>query len=114
MARYVILEHDWNGVHYDLMLEHGEALATWRLESFLRVGTQSVIRLPDHRMAYLEYEGKISGDRGGVQQLAAGQYEAALISDPCWIIELSGSIKGKVILRHVAEDRWQLEWPGIF
>ena len=35
----------------------------------------SAERLPDHRRAYLEYEGPISGDRGRVQQVARGSYE---------------------------------------
>ncbi len=30
-ARFVILEHQWNGVHWDLMLEQGGVLRTWAL-----------------------------------------------------------------------------------
>ncbi len=113
MPRYVILEHDWNGVHYDLMLEHGQTLTTWRLESPLREGVQPAIRLPDHRTAYLDYEGKVSGNRGSVRRVAEGEYEPAFISDQSWIFELSGSTKGKAILRHDTEDRWQLSWSGM-
>lgn len=35
----------------------------------------SAERLPDHRAAYLEYEGPISGDRGHVDRVASGSYE---------------------------------------
>jgi hypothetical protein len=110
MPRYVILEHDWNGVHYDLMLGHGATLATWRLESLLQDGTQTAIRLPDHRMFYLDYEGKLSGNRGIVRRVAEGEYVGTSISDRCWTFELTGSIDGKAVLRHEADNRWQLDW----
>lgn len=113
MPRYVILEHDWNGVHYDLMLEYGEMLATWRLETLLRAGTQPAIKLPDHRTAYLECEGEVSGNRGSVSRVAQGSYQATLISDRCWIVELTGSFAGNASLEHDRDDRWQLEWQVI-
>ncbi|MFT3881876.1 MAG: DNA polymerase ligase N-terminal domain-containing protein [Gemmatales bacterium] len=113
MPRYVILEHDWNGVHYDLMLERGESLATWRLESLLMPGTQPAIKLTDHRTAYLEYEGELSGNRGSVRRVAEGEYTAALITDRCWIVELQRNMSGKVTLRHETLDRWQLQWHAL-
>ena len=38
-------------------------------------------RLPDHRLAYLEYEGPISGNRGHVQRVASGTYEVVSWSE---------------------------------
>ena len=32
-------------------------------------------RLPDHRLAYLEYEGPVSGNRGVVRRIDSGKYE---------------------------------------
>lgn len=110
MPRYVILEHDWNGIHLDLMLEQGEVLATWRLASLLSDGIQMVDRLPDHRVAYLTYEGDVSGNRGTVRRVAEGRYVAALTNDQCWMLEMQGTFVGKLNLRHVAGDSWHLEW----
>lgn len=64
MPRYVILEHDHPTLHWDLMLETGATLRTWRL-STLPASEHSVdaTALPDHRSFYLDYEGPLSGNR---------------------------------------------------
>jgi len=33
MDRFVILEHDRDGIHWDLMLERGEVLRTWAIDA---------------------------------------------------------------------------------
>ena len=33
MPRFVVLEHTWNGVHWDFMLEAGEVLRTWAIDA---------------------------------------------------------------------------------
>jgi hypothetical protein len=77
MPRYVILEHRWNGVHWDLMLERGDGLRTWALNVPIRPGVKIPARaLGDHRLAYLEYEGTVSGGRGEVRRWDQGRYEA--------------------------------------
>ena len=35
----------------------------------------SATRLPDHRAAYLDYDGEVSGNRGSVTRLATGHFE---------------------------------------
>ena len=75
MARYVILTHDHPFPHWDLMLEAGGVLRTWRLLS--EPGPGRVVwaeRLADHRIAYLEYEGPVSGGRGSVARWDYGTY----------------------------------------
>jgi len=73
--RFVVLEHRWNGVHWDFMLEHGEALRTWAIDAPIVAGEELPARaLPDHRIAYLDYEGPISGDRGTVSRVDEGIY----------------------------------------
>jgi hypothetical protein len=75
MPRFVLLEHDHPTLHWDLMLECGDALRTWRLDRVPTVAaTISVEPLPDHRLAYLEYEGPVSGDRGTVRRVDAGKF----------------------------------------
>lgn len=90
MLRYVVLAHDWPMPHFDLMLEHGGMLRTWRLTAWPLVEGQSVERLPDHRLAYLEYEGPVSGGRGVVKRVACGEYRLVSEDAELWVVELLG------------------------
>ena len=76
MPRYVILTHDHPQLHWDLMLEAGEILRTWRLSAPPQAGAK-VRAEPsfDHRRLYLDYEGPVSGDRGSVCTWDRGTYE---------------------------------------
>jgi DNA polymerase Ligase (LigD) len=76
MPRFVVLEHTWNGVHWDLMLERGLALRTWAVDAPIEPGREQTARsLADHRLAYLAYEGPVSGDRGEVRRWDEGDYD---------------------------------------
>lgn len=96
MAReFVIHEHiGCSETHYDLMLSCGEALATWQLPQRpmdLAVGGQlPAQKLPDHRTAYLTYEGPVSGGRGHVRNLDAGCYELLAESPDRWEVRFAG------------------------
>ncbi len=75
--RFVLLEHRTDPHHFDLMLEHEEALWTWscyRHHMPQSVSTISFERLQDHRKAYLTYEGPVSGGRGTVRKVDTGTY----------------------------------------
>lgn len=83
MQRFVILHHQKSVVdesHWDVMLETDGVLRTWALVPPYdsRQPTQpfsvSAKRLPDHRLAYLDYEGDISGGRGTVKRIDTGTY----------------------------------------
>ena len=91
---FVILAHTGHGAeHYDLMLERAGALATWQLTCLpasLEPGRALPARkLPDHRTAYLDYEGPVRGGRGSVRRAAGGTYEALLVEPDCWVIRLA-------------------------
>ena len=75
MPRYVILEHDHPFLHWDLMLEAGPVLRTWRLLQMPQKGI-CVAAVPsfDHRLIYLDYEGPLSGNRGQVIRWDWGEY----------------------------------------
>ena len=79
--RFVILFHRLDTAagrsdHWDLMLQRGGQLVTWALADEPRVGTvMEALKLSDHRLKYLEYEGPISGDRGEVHRVASGRVE---------------------------------------
>lgn len=129
MPRFVLLHHDCpphlaKPSHWDFMLQQDQVLATWQLQKLpadwhrlLELdGSQSektvlAERLPDHRLAYLDYEGPISSDRGEVCRIAAGTFEVLQQSDERLQIVLSGEkLQGVVELtRDTAKpQRWQL------
>ncbi len=78
-SRFVILHHEIDGgEHWDLMLERGEVLVTWQLlrdPSAARCLPIPARRIGEHRKAYLEYQGPISGHRGHVRRVDAGTVE---------------------------------------
>jgi hypothetical protein len=80
MPRFVILLHELpaaaeRGTHWDLMLEQGDALRTWALPCEPSAGLVcQADGLPDHRLAYLTYQGPVSGDRGRVTRWDEGLY----------------------------------------
>ena len=62
MPRFAVLEHDHPFLHWDFLLETGDALRTWRLHAPPDAeGTIAAEELPDHRLEYLDYEGRVSG-----------------------------------------------------
>jgi DNA polymerase Ligase (LigD) len=76
MPRFVILEHDWPQRHWDLMLEAGPVLRTWRLAAPPEAGVDVAAQpIGDHRLHYLDYEGPVSGNRGFVVRWDGGTFE---------------------------------------
>ena len=77
--RYVVLRHEGiDDPHFDVMFETsaGAPLKTFRSPEWPIVRATKLTPLPDHRSAYLTYEGPISGERGVVRRIVAGTYEA--------------------------------------
>jgi hypothetical protein len=82
MNRFVLLEHRWQGVHWDLMLECEGALRTWAIDQPIVAGALLPARaLADHRLAYLDHEGEISRGRGSVRRVDRGVFES-IVWDP--------------------------------
>lgn len=109
MARFVVLEHTWRGVHWDFMLERGSVLRTWVLDQPPDVPGPLAARPSfDHRTVYLDYEGPVSQDRGVVRRWDGGTYELIGESAEGLEIELCGTrLRGRVrIERHEPLDRW--------
>ncbi|MCO6436687.1 MAG: hypothetical protein J5J06_06320 [Phycisphaerae bacterium] len=78
-TRFVILHHRRaQGEHWDFMLEAGDVLMTWQL-SREPTGPEALPiparRIADHRKAYLDYEGPVSGNRGTVTRVESGTFE---------------------------------------
>lgn len=98
---YVILAHHWDGVHFDFMLEDGDALETWSLSHPPSPGEpQPAAHRPRHRLDYLEYEGPVSGHRGHVVALDRGRYRAEIWTESHVRVVLEGGqVTGVVELR---------------
>ena len=80
-SRFVILEHDHPFLHWDLLMQHGEALAGWRLLSPVAGAVWIAAEpLPNHRLMYLDYEGPVSNNRGVVTRVASGEFS---VCDDC-------------------------------
>jgi hypothetical protein len=92
------------------MLETQTALATWSLAQPPDAAPAIPARaLPDHRLAYLEYEGPISDNRGSVTRWDRGSYQLRQY-DRDWVAAVVAGEKliGEVTLRRSAED------PGLW
>jgi hypothetical protein len=112
MPRFVILQHDHpHGLHYDFMLAIGDVLKTWSLAEPPTNGIEQTAELlPGHRLAYLDYEGPVSDNRGTVKQRDKGTYRFIEQTASLHVVELAGEkIRGKIELRLEAEisNRWK-------
>jgi hypothetical protein len=103
MPRFVILEHDHPMLHWDFMLEIGGALRTWRLASApIKMGNPiEATPLGDHRLAYLDYEGPVSGGRGQVRRWDRGEFDLlSAVEGESIRIELRGEkVRGVVAIK---------------
>ena len=113
MPRFVILHHDAPaGLHFDLMLERGGVLVTWSLPRSPEPGVDITgQRLADHRLAYLDYEGPVSGGRGTVSRWDHGAYEEVDWGEDRVAVELHGEkLACRATLERVQEeaDQWRL------
>src|SRR5271168_476758 len=113
MSRYVILEHDHPVLHWDFMLESGRLLRTWRLESLPAPGKIiAATALGDHRLAYLDYEGPLSGNRGTVTQWDSGEFKPVKQTDEHVEVRLHGRrLNGTATLER-AGATWLWRWTA--
>jgi hypothetical protein len=88
------------------MLEREGVLLTWSLPALPAAwGGEAVVafeqidatRLADHRLAYLDYEGPISDERGSVTRVDGGEYDVVSEANGVWRIRLRGARCDEVI-----------------
>ena len=106
--RFVLLRHECPAEygkpnHWDFMLEADGTLMTWELRQLpaawsstlqLQTGasfsTVPAVRLEDHRLAYLDYEGSLTGDRGSVRRVVGGTCDLVEQTADRMVVDLHG------------------------
>lgn len=114
MPRFVLLEHDHPVLHWDFMLEVDGTLRTWRFDRIpTEEATFTAVALPDHRLAYLDYEGPVSGHRGSVQRMDRGHYSTLELGTTDWTVRIDGErLRGTCALKRTAgaDQSWHCHW----
>jgi hypothetical protein len=118
--RTVLLQHTLpdGTFHYDWMLESPsdqDGLLTFRVDA--RIDEASCVRfegvrLRPHRRAYLDYEGEVSGGRGEVRRIAAGDCEFADSGSRIEGIVNFGLTPRRFVGQRGQGDRWEFEFLG--
>lgn len=113
MPRFVLLLHDWPALHWDFLVEAGESLRAWRLLSEPRAGSD-IPAEPNfpHRLAYLDYEGPVSGGRGTVSRWDFGTCDWLADEPDGAELDLWGAkLRGRVVIRAAGEG-WVFRLTG--
>jgi len=108
MPRFALLTHDHPFVHWDLLVQRGDVLKSWRLlespnrwRSAAEAIDLSAEAIGDHRLLYLDYEGPVSRERGRVVRWDHGQTEWLMESKTSIRLRLSGlRLDGELVLTH--------------
>jgi hypothetical protein len=96
-GKYVIQRHDRQNepTHWDLMLEAGDFLETYRIgeppEQWGREPIEAV-RIFDHPLKYLIYEGSVNEGKGSVKIADRGTHRVVSQNENQLILEISGVI----------------------
>src|SRR5713226_7275015 len=108
MPRFVILQHDHPELHWDLMLQAGEILRSWRLAQAPGIPGEAIVAtaIGNHRPMYLDYEGPVSGGRGQVVRWDSGIYgeetPGSVCSEERVVVRLQGKrLHGTAVLDRV-------------
>lgn len=112
MPRFAIVQHDHPYPHFDLFLEAGSVLRSWRLPlSFPSSEPFAVEPTANHRLVYLDYEGPISNDRGTVVKVDSGTFQWVRDDPQQLVILLSGAeYTGRLAIALVPHGRWTAQF----
>jgi hypothetical protein len=110
--RFVIQKHTkGKNTHWDLMLERGSILQTYRLDKAPNEALHlavNAIKIFDHPLKFLTYQGPVNKGRGDVRITESGTYKIVHQAHNQIELDLSGKIlKGKFTLTHIEGDNWQ-------
>jgi hypothetical protein len=111
---FVVLEHFRGPLdrpdHFDLMFTQPTGgLRTWSIRHRLdSPGWQQALALPDHRAAYLSYEGPTKRGGGWVRHWTRGTFRPLVARDGCWrSLVSSPRLHGLIELARDAAGSWR-------
>lgn len=116
--RFVVQEHrSVGGVHWDLMLERDSVLETWRIGhgplEMIGETKVSAVKIFDHALKFLSFEGVLSGDKGSVQIADKGRYRIKAETRQTIEVKFTGGIlNGVFTLSHLQGDSWEFSAKG--
>ncbi|MGE5294966.1 MAG: DNA polymerase ligase N-terminal domain-containing protein [Solirubrobacterales bacterium] len=118
ICRFVIQEHTTpEGVHWDFMLEQEGVLTTFRLEKTpaqCLAGEVRAVKIFDHPLRFLTYEGPVQKGTGKVKIVDSGEYRFHDRQDDLLTFELNGKIlKGDFALNRIEGDEWRFAAQGV-
>lgn len=112
--RFVLLRHtECDRPHWDFLLEQEDSLATW--QSYhdplpARQEGSELFKIADHRKMYLDFEGRLSENRGLLERVCVGTYTLLEKNSQLWRVRLASSgLVGEFELRSAGDERWVLE-----
>ena len=109
--QFVIQQHTMpQGIHWDLMLEEGGVLLTFRLEESPTAVLEHSVRAEkifDHPLRFLTYKGPVQQGTGRVKIVDRGRYEDLDRADGSWHLRFDGDrLNGDFLLTQVEDDLW--------
>lgn len=112
LRKFVIQKHtrQHQPIHWDLMLQVNDALQTYRLqlppEKLKQKNT--AVKISDHPLRFLIYEGSVNKGLGSVQIADCGTYELLNETDDSKKIQFHGNVlKGIFTLIQIEADNWE-------
>jgi len=111
-SRFVVQEHTTaEGGHWDLMLEQGDVLTTFRLEEAPGAVSDHAVaaeKIFDHPLRFLTYEGPVQQGAGQVHIVDRGACRLLTCSETAIVMELAGDVlQGGFELTRTEESRWR-------
>ena len=111
--KFVIQEHSLGpDTHWDFMLEIADSLQTYRLDKApaeLLHRPANAVKIFDHPLKFLTYEGPVNDGRGNVRIVEAGTFQILHQDQNRFDLALTGRLlKGKFTLTHIKNDNWLL------
>ena len=118
--RFVIQRHTTDirhrRIHWDFMLEWGQALQTYRLDKApeeILHSPANAVKIFDHPLKFLTYQGPVNNGRGSIRIIEAGTYKIIHQEDSRIELDLNGqTLKGKIALTHDRDNKWLLTFES--
>ena len=111
--RFVVQEHMTpQGTHWDLMLEKGKALATFRLSERPENALDHPVaatQIADHALRFLTYEGPVQKGTGTVRIVEHGTYRLWSETEDRIALDLESTLlQGGLVLTRKEGAAWEL------